>query len=153
MHPPIMVISLHLLPSTLVFIIPFHLLIVPGCHPKALARPCCRHHFPFPQSSLSFSSVTDEKGRKPRPAPDLPTCFEGILNEKNIFSLTTVGEANYTDKKTGKTRGPFHIAMHIKVPGNDRKEINFEFAELTVDNLRALVKTLGIKGYASGSKF
>jgi hypothetical protein len=104
------------------------------------------------QASLSFSSATDKKGQKPRPAPDLPTCFEGI-NEKNIFSLTTVGEANYTDKKTGKTRGPFCIATHIKVPGNDRKEINFELAELTVDNLRALVNKLGIKGYASGSKF
>jgi hypothetical protein len=62
--------------------------------------------------------LTDNKGKKPLPGPDLPSCFDSV-DEKNIFELTTVGQETTTDRRTGEVRGPFHVAAHIKAVGKD----------------------------------
>jgi hypothetical protein len=107
---------------------------------------------PLLAASLAASSLTEEKAWKPWSGPDLSPCFDGVDN-KNIAELTTVGEESIPDKRTGELRGPFRVATHIKVPVDDGKELDFELETLTVNNLWALVKKLGIKGYSSGTKF
>jgi hypothetical protein len=102
-----------------------------------------------PPSGLSL--LTDDKARKPRPGPDLPSCFDAV-DQKNIFELTSVGQETTTDRRSGEVRGPFRVATHIKVVGKDGEPIKYFLEDLTVDNLCALVKKLSIKGYASQSK-
>jgi hypothetical protein len=66
------------------------------------------------------SAFMDEKSsRKPRPAPDLPPCFDDVT-VKNIIDCTTVTDETICDKKTGEELGPYCIATHIKVFGKDK---------------------------------
>jgi hypothetical protein len=98
------------------------------------------------------SSLLDEKAKKLRPPAELPKCFD-CIDHKNIVDLTTVANKTITDRKTSEQRGPYHVAMHIKVRGADSVEFDFDLETLSIDKLRALVKKLGIKGYCSVTEF
>jgi hypothetical protein len=111
---------------------------------------------------------TGEKGKKQKSAPaELPVELDGITTE-NMFERCVVVDEMLPNKKTGECTGPHKVASVLKYvfdpPESETLSsmsgvlkpivwLEYELKDLTIDQIRFLLKKLCVKGYCSATKF
>jgi len=89
-----------------------------------------------------------KKQRTIKPCP--PSLLK--LTQEDLDTSAFVYKSELNPSRRATERGPFEVAHSVKVKEGE-VEVEYVLDELTIDQLRSFCKTIGVRGYASLSKF